>query len=93
MDKTFAAWLAQDIFTVLVTPIDEEQRLKATRQFVAAFVDKTERMSRHERQQVVDLLRQWQRQKAIAGKQLSNDKETGSSGVPVGGPRCRRARD
>ena len=76
MDKAFTTWLGQEVFRVLVTPLEAEQRLLATRQFVAAIADKMDEIAPHERHQVVDLLCQWHHQNAIAGKQILNDKAT-----------------
>jgi hypothetical protein len=74
--KAFTSWLAQELFVVLTTPIEEEQRLNATRHFIAVFVDKLKEIPAHKRQQIVDFLRRWEAQKAIAGKKIPNDKAT-----------------
>ena len=74
--KSFTTWLAQELFAVLTTPIEEDQRLNATRQFISVFVDKMNEIPDHKRQQIVALLRQWEAQKAIAGKKMPNDNAT-----------------
>jgi hypothetical protein len=76
VDKAFTTWFAQELFLVLTTPIEEQQRLNATRQFIAVFVDKIKEIPHHERQQVVGLLRRWEGQKAIEGKKIPTDKAT-----------------
>ena len=76
MYKAFTTWLTQELFAVLTTPIEEDQRLNATRHFISVFVDKMKEIPDHKRHQIIALLRQWEAQKAIAGKKIPNHKAT-----------------
>jgi hypothetical protein len=74
--EAFIEWLAQDLAGVLMTPTTNDQRLLASRTFIATFAARLRDVPANERQYIGDLLHSWYRKKQIDGYTISRDDET-----------------
>jgi hypothetical protein len=68
--------MGQEFVRILHTPIDEEQRLQATHQFISTFVEKVAEVDPSEQAQILRLLQVWEHEMSIAGANIPNDKAT-----------------
>jgi hypothetical protein len=76
LSDAFIVWMGQEFVRILHIPIDEEQRLQATRQFIPVFVEKVAEVYPPEQAQVLRLLHVWEHEKSIAGASIPKDKAT-----------------
>jgi hypothetical protein len=74
LSDTFVVWIGEEIVQVLATPMDDNQRLYATRQLVTSFVVVIAQIPPSERAQILRMLTVWKHDRCIMGVSFLKDK-------------------
>jgi hypothetical protein len=69
-------WLAKSLASVIVMPIEGEQRTEASRALIMAFNDRVSLLSSDEQNYLISILDRWIRSGQIEGYSIPSDKET-----------------
>ena len=75
-EAQFIIWAARELYQVMTTPIERDQRLTASRAFVSTFARRVDVLDSEERRRALDRLDQWISIGQIDGYTLPSDKET-----------------
>lgn len=75
-EATFLEWLARELHKVLTTPIENDQRLKVSRELAEIFAQRAADLSPEQSGQILQVLNRWIITGQIDGYKVPADKET-----------------